>query len=108
MDRPTPSNIPIAALLLTGATDTTNPASGPTGSDAAMDLILQVNGCQGGGTGPTVPWATPCPSCGCKQFTNCPAAYPVVRCYSMLAGHTDGGGDFKNAIWATWMSLPTP
>jgi poly(3-hydroxybutyrate) depolymerase len=103
MDRPMPSGIGIAALLLTGATDTTNPATGPTGSDLAMNLILQTNGCQGTAT---VPWETSCPSCGCNRYTGCPAAYPVVRCRSKLNGHTDGGGDFKTAVWQTWMSLP--
>ena len=103
--RPPDTKHPVAALLLTGATDTTNPATGPTGSDLAMNLILQTNGCQGTAT---VPWETPCPSCGCNRYTGCPAAYPVVRCRSTLAGHTDGGGDFKTAIWKTWMSLPTP
>jgi poly(3-hydroxybutyrate) depolymerase len=105
MMRPPGSNIPIAALLLTGGNDTANPATGPTGSDAAMQLILQINGCTGTDT---VPWEVPCKSCGCNRYTGCPAAYPVVRCRPPGAGHTDGGGDFKAAIWQTWMSLPTP
>jgi poly(3-hydroxybutyrate) depolymerase len=105
MSRPPGSNIPIAALLLTGGNDTANPATGPTGSDAAMNLILQINGCQGTDT---VPWETPCTGCGCNRYTGCPAPYPVVRCRPPGQGHTDGGGAFKSAIWATWMSLPTP
>jgi poly(3-hydroxybutyrate) depolymerase len=105
MSRPPGSNIPIAALLLTGGDDTANPATGPTGSDAAMSLILQINGCQGTAT---VPWETPCNGCGCNRYTGCPMAYPVVRCRPPGQGHTDGGGAFKTAIWATWMSLPTP
>jgi poly(3-hydroxybutyrate) depolymerase len=105
MMRPPGSNIPIAALLLTGGNDTANPAEGPTGSDAAMSLILQINGCQGTAT---VPWETPCTGCGCNRYTGCPAAFPVVRCRPPGQGHTDGGGAFKSAIWATWMSLPTP
>ena len=40
-NRPPASNQPIAALLLTGANDTDNPATGPTGSDAARDHILR-------------------------------------------------------------------
>jgi poly(3-hydroxybutyrate) depolymerase len=105
MSRPPGSNIPIAALLLTGGDDTANPATGPTGSDAAMSLILQINGCQGTAT---VPWETTCTGCGCNRYTGCPAAFPVVRCRPPGQGHTDGGGAFKTAIWATWMSLPTP
>ncbi|HVX97986.1 MAG TPA: hypothetical protein VHK47_23930, partial [Polyangia bacterium] len=105
MDRPPGSKIPIAALLLTGADDTANPATGATGSDAAMNLILQINGCTGTDT---VPWEVPCKSCGCNRFKGCPAAYPVVRCRPPGQGHTDGGGDFKSAIWQTWMTLPNP
>jgi len=105
MSRPPGSNIPIAALLLTGGSDTTNPADGPTGSDLAMNLILQINGCTGTAT---VPWETPCTGCGCNRYTGCPAPFPVVRCRPPGQGHTDGGGAFKTAIWATWMSLPTP
>jgi poly(3-hydroxybutyrate) depolymerase len=104
MNRPTPSGLPITALLLTGASDTTNPATGPTGSDLAVSLILQTNKCQGTAT---MPWATSCPSCGCNVYTGCPADAQVVRCRSTLNGHTDGGGDFKTAIWKTWMALPS-
>jgi hypothetical protein len=103
MMRPTPSNLPIAALLLTGGDDNENPATGPTGSDLAMSLILKINGCTGTAT---QPWAVPCPSCACIQYTGCPAGYPVVRCRPPGQGHTDGGGDFKTAIWTEWMSLP--
>jgi poly(3-hydroxybutyrate) depolymerase len=105
MSRPPQANVPIAALLLTGGDDTTNPATGATGSDAAMSLIMQINGCTGTAT---VPWETKCDGCGCNRYTGCPAAYPVVRCRPPGQGHTDGGGNFKTAIWATWMSLPTP
>jgi poly(3-hydroxybutyrate) depolymerase len=105
MNRPPGSMIPIAALLLTGAIDDTNPATGATGSDAAMSLIMQINGCTGTAT---VPWEIPCKSCACNRYTGCPAAYPVVRCRPPGQGHTDGGGDFKTAIWTQWMTLPTP
>jgi poly(3-hydroxybutyrate) depolymerase len=101
--RPPDTKLPVAGLLLTGANDTANPATGPTGSDAARDLMLKYNGCTGTDT---VPWETPCPTCGCVRYTGCPAAYPVVRCRPPGQGHTDGGGDFKKAIWTTWMTLP--
>jgi poly(3-hydroxybutyrate) depolymerase len=105
LDRPPGSNIPMAALLLTGGDDTTNPATGQTGSDAAMNLILQINGCKGADM---VPWETPCAGCACNRFTGCPAAYPVVRCRPPNQMHTDGGGAFKTAIWATWSTLIAP
>jgi poly(3-hydroxybutyrate) depolymerase len=103
--RPPDTKVPVAGLLLTGANDTANPATGATGSDVARDMMLMYNGCQGTAT---VPWETACPSCACVRYTGCPAAYPVVRCRPPGQGHTDGGGDFKKAIWTTWMSLPTP
>ena len=101
-NRPPGSNQPLAALLLTGADDTSNPATGPTGSDAARDLILSINGCQGTAT---TDWPT-CTNCGCVKYTGCPAAYPVVRCRPAGQGHTDGGGAFKTAIWSVWSTLP--
>jgi polyhydroxybutyrate depolymerase len=103
MSRPSPSGLPIAALLLTGGDDNTNPATGPTGSDLAMNLILQTNKCTGTDT---MPWATTCAGCGCIKYTGCPDAYPVVRCRPPGQGHTDGGGAFKTAIWSVWSTLP--
>jgi poly(3-hydroxybutyrate) depolymerase len=105
MNRPPGSQIGIAALLLTGGIDMTNPATGPSGSDAAMNLILQINGCKGTDT---VPWETACAGCACNRYTGCPAAYPVVRCRPPNQAHTDGGGAFKTAIWATWSTLLAP
>jgi hypothetical protein len=99
--RPAPSKQPIAALLLTGADDTTNPATGPTGSDAARDLILSINGCQGTDT---TEWTT-CAGCGCVKYNGCPAAYPVIRCRPPGQGHSDGGSAFKAAIWSVWNTL---
>jgi poly(3-hydroxybutyrate) depolymerase len=101
--RPPDTKLPLAGLLLTGANDTANPATGATGSDVARDLMLKYNGCTGTDT---VPWEIPCPSCACVRYTGCPAAFPVVRCRPPGQGHTDGGGDFKTAIWKQWMTLP--
>jgi len=103
-NRPPQAKQPIAALLLTGANDTTNPATGPTGSDAARDLILSLNGCQGTAT---TDWPT-CAGCGCVKYTGCPEAYPVIRCRPPGQGHSDGGGAFKTAIWSVWSTLPDP
>jgi poly(3-hydroxybutyrate) depolymerase len=101
-NRPPAANQPIAALLLTGENDTSNPATGATGSDAARDHILALNGCQGTDT---MPWPV-CAGCGCVQYTGCPDAYPVIRCRPPGQGHTDGGGAFKSAIWSVWSKLP--
>ena len=100
--RPPDTKQPIAALLLTGADDTANPATGPTGSDAARDLILSINGCVGTDT---TAWPT-CTNCSCVKYNGCPAAYPVIRCRPAGQGHTDGGGAFKTAIWSVWSTLP--
>jgi poly(3-hydroxybutyrate) depolymerase len=101
MNRPPPSGKPFAAILLTGATDTTNPVTGPTGSGVARDLILQTNGCVGTAT---TPW-TVFPAGNCQQYTGCPAAYPVIFCNGGGPGHTDGGGAYKTAIWTFWSGL---
>jgi polyhydroxybutyrate depolymerase len=101
MMRPPSSNVPFAALLLTGAGDGSNPITGPTGSALARDQVLQQNGCVGTAT---TDWAT-FPAGACKQYTGCPAAYPVVWC-TPGGGHTDGGAAYKPAIWSFWSSLP--
>ncbi|MET0591835.1 MAG: hypothetical protein ABW133_03990, partial [Polyangiaceae bacterium] len=100
--RPPAAKRPIAALLLTGENDTSNPATGPTGSDAARDHILALNGCAGTATSE---WTT-CAGCGCVKYDGCPAAFPVIRCRPTGQGHTDGGGAFKSAIWSVWSTLP--
>jgi hypothetical protein len=100
--RPPGSMQPIAALLLTGADDTTNPATGPTGSDAARDLILSINGCKGTDT---TEWPV-CTNCGCVKYNGCPTAFPVIRCRPPGQAHSDGGGAFKSAIWSVWSTLP--
>jgi poly(3-hydroxybutyrate) depolymerase len=96
------SNKPFAAILLTGASDTTNPATGATGSMAARDLILQTNGCVGTAT---TPWTTLMGG-NCEQYTGCPADYPVIYCLSSQGGHTDGGPLYPAAIWSFWSGLP--
>ncbi len=101
-DRPPPSGKAVAALLLTGATDTENPATGPTGSYMARDLILQTNGCVGTAT---TPW-TVFMGGNCMQYTGCPAEYPVIFCSGGGTGHTDGGGNYPPAIWSFWSGLP--
>lgn len=98
-DRPTPARVPFAALLLTGQNDRANPITGPTGSAAARDLVLQTNGCVGTDT---VDWPD---MANCKRYTGCPAAYPVIWC-TPPGDHTDGGGAYKTAISKFWAGLP--
>jgi poly(3-hydroxybutyrate) depolymerase len=99
MDRPTPSNLPFAAILLTGAGDGTNPITGPTGSGLARDLVLKTNGCVGTAT---TNWPM---MGGCVQYTGCPAAFPVIWC-TPGGGHTDGGAGYQTAISNFWGALP--
>ncbi len=100
--RPPDSGKAMAAILLTGATDTTNPATGATGSMAARDFVLQTNGCVGTAT---TPWSTLMGG-NCQQYTGCPTDYPVIYCLSSETGHTDGGGNYPAAIWSFWSGLP--
>ena len=102
MDRPPPSGKPFAAILLTGASDTENPITGPTGSGLARDLVLQTDGCVGTAT---TPW-TVYPDGNCQQYTGCPAAYPVIWCTGGGTGHTNGGAGYPAAIWTFWSGLP--
>lgn len=98
-ERPMPSGIPIAAILLSGAGDTTNPITGPTGSALARDEILKTNGCVGT---TTMPFAG---DSDCVQYTGCPAAFPVVWC-TPAGGHIGGDGDHWMAVGAFWSALP--
>ncbi|MDB4980295.1 MAG: putative depolymerase, partial [Myxococcales bacterium] len=100
-DRPPAANKPFAAFMVTGANDTANPATGATGSMAARDLILQINGCTGTATADYPAYV----GGGCLQYTGCPTDYPVIYCRPPGQGHTDGGANFWKSIWALWMSL---
>jgi hypothetical protein len=98
-ERPTPSGIPMAAILLTGLGDESNPIDGPTGSALARDEILKTNKCVGT---ETMPFAG---DKDCVQYTGCPAAFPVVWC-TPAGGHTDGSGEHWAAVGAFWNGLP--
>ncbi|HXK16812.1 MAG TPA: hypothetical protein VNG33_03325 [Polyangiaceae bacterium] len=99
MNRPPPSGIPMAAILLTGQGDGTNPIDGPTGSALARDQILMTNKCTGTAT---MPFAG---DADCVQYTGCPAAFPVVWC-TPPGGHTGGSGAHWAAVGAFWNALP--
>jgi hypothetical protein len=98
-DRPMPSGIPMAAILLTGQGDDTNPIDGPTGSALARDQILMTNKCVGAAT---MPFAA---DGDCVQYTGCPAAFPVVWC-TPGGGHTGGSAQHWAAVGAFWDGLP--
>ncbi|HEX2880144.1 MAG TPA: hypothetical protein VHO25_11500, partial [Polyangiaceae bacterium] len=100
LERPSPSGVPIAAILLTGTGDNTNPIDGPEGSALARDEILATNGCVGTDT---TPFAAS--NNNCVQYTGCPAAFPVVWC-TPNDGHVGGDGDHWAAVGAFWDSLP--
>jgi polyhydroxybutyrate depolymerase len=99
-ERPMPSNVPIAAILLTGQGDGANPIDGPTGSAALRDHILMKNGCQGTATTPFT-----ASDQNCVQYTGCPAAFPVIWC-TPPGGHTGGSNMHWGAVGQFWNSLP--
>ncbi len=99
-ERPPPSGIPMAAILLTGQGDTTNPIDGPTGSALARDEILKTNKCVGTDT---TPFAAS--DQNCVQYTGCPAPFPVVWC-TPSGGHTGGTDKHWAAVGAFWSGLP--
>ena len=98
-DRPMPSGIPMAAILLTGQGDDTNPIDGPTGSALARDQILMTNKCVGT---ETMPFAA---DADCVQYKGCPQPFPVVWC-TPGGGHTDGSAQHWAAVGAFWDALP--
>jgi polyhydroxybutyrate depolymerase len=91
---------PIAALMVAGEADTTNPI-GPLpmintdldsfGSAPGRDEVLTRNGCVGTATTTYDP-AYP----ACVKYTGCPAAYPVVWCPLPGAGHNDSSAGGVN------------
>ncbi len=128
--RPPASTVPFAAMLITGVDDGGNPihatkngttcAGGEaqgcwngkiicgfpgaescydTGSAHARDEILKRNGCVGTATVQYDKWPE------CKQYTGCPAAFPVVYC-TPAGGHTDGGERLNPGVWDFWKKLP--
>jgi hypothetical protein len=115
-----PCKNPVAAVLVAGEADTTNPI-GPLditmgtgksldsyGSGPSKDDILKRNGCVGTETKAI---ADPMYS-ACKQYTGCPAAYPVVWC--SLPGVTHNSSKYNGVdyspgpMWGVLGSLPAP
>jgi poly(3-hydroxybutyrate) depolymerase len=130
-ERPTPSNLPFAAMLVTGFDDNTNPYHKT--KDNAACSGTEAEGCFNGKTICGFPGATDCYDTGsahardeilkrngcvgnatqqwsiwadCLQYTGCPAAFPVVMCRPPGEGHGDGGDRGNPGIWDFWMKLP--
>lgn len=101
-DRP-PCKGPVAAMLVAGEADTTNPI-GPLdkistsldsfGSAPGRDDILKRNGCDM--TAPPVAYSNPTYS-ACKAY-KCPAAYPVVWC--ALPGVAHNGSTYNGTNYS--------
>jgi polyhydroxybutyrate depolymerase len=104
---------PVAAILVAGEPPNDNPIGplspdDPTakqldslGSAPARDDILMRNGC----TGTTTKMWDPAYS-ECVQYTDCPAAYPVVWCAMATLGHGYPNGLGQEGFWKFWSTLP--
>ena len=121
---------PVAAYLVAGELDTTNPI-GPLakidssedsfGSAPGRDDLLMRNGCVSSnyvftytdvnGSAPHTQFDTKTYT-ACVKYTGCPAAYPVVWCPLPNAGHNDSSIGNLNyspgAAWSIFSTLPTP
>jgi poly(3-hydroxybutyrate) depolymerase len=85
-DNNPPCNGPIAAIWIHDLMDS-NAYSG--NHDVALPRVLKMNGCYSQ-TPPTAPWHEDIMGKGvCVQYTDCPAAYPVVFCTTNMYGHGD-------------------
>jgi poly(3-hydroxybutyrate) depolymerase len=77
----------VAALWIHDSDDKENIIGGNLGT--SLPRVLDVNGCAGGVNGQTAPWgSTPGLNSVCKQYTSCPAAYPVIFCATSGKGHS--------------------
>ena len=81
-----PCNGPVAAIWIHDLLDP-NPYSGS--HEVALPRVLKMNGCFSA-TPKTAPWHEDIMGKGvCVQYTDCPAAYPVVFCTTVGQGHAD-------------------
>ncbi len=128
--RPTPSDVPFAAMMITGVDDTGNPIHKTKNGTTCAGT--EAEGCWGGKIICGTAGATDCYDTGsahardeilkrngcigtateqyaqwpeCKKYTGCPAAFPVVYCM-VPGGHTDGGERLNPGVWEFWKTLP--
>jgi poly(3-hydroxybutyrate) depolymerase len=80
-DVPACSTKPVASLWIHDASDSANQISG---SLINLDRILALNKCTGKDT---TPWGEDALKTICKQYTGCPADYPVVFCTTTGRNH---------------------
>jgi poly(3-hydroxybutyrate) depolymerase len=78
----------VAALWIHDSDDHENIIGG--NSMTSLPRVLTANGCMGGVSGPTAPWGTSVAELmtECKQYTSCPAQYPVIFCTTSGRGHS--------------------
>jgi len=82
-----PCGGPVAALWIHDSDDHENVIGG--NSMTSLPRVLAVNKCTGGPTGTTAKWgSTTALSDYCKQYTGCPADYPVIFCTTSGRGHS--------------------
>jgi len=76
----------VAALWIHDSDDHENAIGGNQGT--SLPSVLKRNGCEGGPDGPKQPWGKlSALSDVCKQYTNCPAEFPVIFCPTSGKGH---------------------
>jgi len=128
--RPPASNVPFAAMLITGEDDGANPVHKT--KDGTTCAGTEAEGCWKGKIICGFPGADTCYDTGsahardeilerngcvgtattqydkwpdCHQYTGCPAAFPVVYCMP-AGGHTGGDDRHTPGIWDFWKKLP--
>jgi polyhydroxybutyrate depolymerase len=128
--RPLPSNIPFAAMMITGADDGGNPVHKT--KDGTTCSGSEADGCWKGKIICGFPGAETCYDTGsahardeilkrngcvgtatepyskwpdCLKYTGCPAEFPVVYCMPQ-GGHTDGEDRHDPGLWDFWKALP--
>jgi hypothetical protein len=76
---------PVAAIWIHDQFDEANTIDGNL---AALERVLQANGCSGSAK---MPWGEgeQVEQLDCQQYVDCPSEYPVVFCTSTDGGHTD-------------------
>ena len=77
----------VAALWIHDTDDPENIIGGNL--TTSLPRVLAVNGCTDGAKGKTAPWGTSVPTLMdvCKEYTDCPPAYPVIFCTTSGFGH---------------------
>ena len=95
------NNFPTPGMWTHNHDDPMNPF---TGTVAAINRALKVNGCKGSyGNSPTAPYAAPGTNGTCNIYTSCPKEFPVILCDPATGGHE--GNKFYAGNWQFITSL---